>query len=67
MYIEKELFEYIYKGNQPEHPKQETFSFREICETETLKIINSLRKNKATVFKDIPKKIMTQLMSSLTG
>ena len=36
------------------YPKQETSSFREIRETETLEIIKSLPKNKATVFKDIP-------------
>ena len=36
MHIEKELFEYINKENQPSYPKQETFSFREIRETETL-------------------------------
>ena len=40
------------------YPKQETFSFREIRETETLEIIKSLPKNKATVFKDIPMRII---------
>ena len=58
MHIEKELFEYINKENQPSYPKQETFSFREIRETETLEIIKSLPKNKATVFKDIPMRII---------
>ena len=68
MHIEKELFEYINKENQPSYPKQETFSFREIRETETLEIIKSLPKNKATVFKDIPIELSkTQLMSTLTG
>ena len=43
MYIEKELkiFECIYKENQPSYHKQETFSLRERCETETLEIIKS--------------------------
>ena len=58
MHIEKELFEYINKENQPSYPKQETFSFREIRETETLEIIKSLPKNKATVFKDIPMRMI---------
>ena len=40
------------------YPKQETFCFREIRETETLEIIKSLPKNEATVFKDIPMKII---------
>ena len=35
------------------YPKQETFSIREIRETETLEIIKSLPKIKPTVFKDI--------------
>ena len=35
------------------YPKQETFSTREIRETETLEVIKRLPKNKATVFKDI--------------
>ena len=47
----------IKKINQ-NYPKTETFSFREICETETLEIIKSLPKNKATVFKDIPMRII---------
>ena len=47
----------IKKINQS-YPKTETFSFREICETETLEIIKSLLKNKATVFKDIPMRII---------
>ena len=47
----------IKKINQS-YPKQETFSFREIRETETLEIIKSLPKNKATVFKDIPIRII---------
>ena len=42
----------IKKINQ-NYPKTETFSFLEIRETETLEIIQSLPKNKATVFKDI--------------
>ena len=56
MYIEKELklFRYIYKKINQSYPKQETFSFREISETETLDIIKSVPKNKAAVFKDIP-------------
>ena len=41
----------VKKINQS-YPKEETFSFREIRETETLEIIKSLLKNKATVFKD---------------
>ena len=40
------------------YPKQETLSFREIRQTETLEIIKSLPKNKATVFKDIPMRII---------
>ena len=40
------------------YPKQETFSFRKIRETETLEIIKSLPKNKATVFKDPPMRII---------
>ena len=48
---------YINKINQS-YPKTETFSFREIRETETLEIIKSLPKNKATVFKDIPMRII---------
>ena len=40
------------------YSKTETFSFREIRETETLKIIKSLPKNKTTVFKDIPMRII---------
>ena len=47
----------IKKINQS-YPKTETFSFREIRETETLEIIKSLPKNKATVFKDIPMRII---------
>ena len=47
----------IKKINQS-YPKQETFSFREIRETETLEIIKSLPKNKATVVKDIPMRII---------
>ena len=41
----------IKKINQS-YPKTETFSCREIRETETLEMIKSLPKNKATVFKD---------------
>ena len=55
MYIEKELFEYIYTKN---YPKQETFSFCKTRETQTLEIIKSLLKNKATVFKGIPMRII---------
>ena len=40
------------------YPKQETLSFREIRQTETLEIIKSFPKNKATVFKDIPMRII---------
>ena len=47
----------IKKINQ-NYPKTEIFSFREIRETETLEIIRNLPKNKATVFKDIPMKII---------
>ena len=47
----------IKKINQS-YPKTETFSFREIRETETIEIIKSLPKNKATVFKDIPMRII---------
>ena len=47
----------IKKINQS-YPKQETFSFREIHETETLEIIKSLLKNKATLFKDIPRRMI---------
>ena len=47
----------IKKTNQS-YPKKETFSFRELRETETLEIIKSLPKNKATVFKDIPMRII---------
>ena len=49
----------IKKINQS-YPKTETFSFREIRETETLEIIKSLPKNKATVFKNIPMKIINE-------
>ena len=55
--VKLELFEYIYKENQPVTLRQ-TFSFREIRETETLEIIKSLPKNKATVLKDISMKII---------
>ena len=47
------------------YPKQETFSFCEIRETETLEIVKSLRKNKATVFKDIPMRIIKKHGSCL--
>ena len=47
----------IKKINQSYH-KQETFSSREIQETETLEIIKSLLKNKATLFKDIPRRMI---------
>ena len=47
----------IKKTNQS-YPKTETFSFRGIRETETLEIIKSLPKNKATVVKDIPMRII---------
>ena len=47
----------IKKINQS-YPKKETFSFREIREIETLEVIKSLPKNKATVFKDIPMKVI---------
>ena len=46
----------IKKINQS-YPKKKTFFFREIRETET-EIIKSLPKNKATVFKDIPTRII---------
>ena len=39
MYSEKELFQNIYKEINQIYPKQGTFSFREIRETETLEII----------------------------
>ena len=48
---------YIKKINQS-YPKTETFSFREIRETETLETIKSLRKNKAALFKGIPMRII---------
>ena len=35
------------------YPKQETFPFHEIHETETLEIIKNLRQNKAAVFNEI--------------
>ena len=47
----------IKKINQS-YPKKETFSFHEIRETETLEIIKSLPKNKATVYKDIQIRII---------
>ena len=47
----------IKKINQS-YPKTETFPFREIRETETLEIIKSLPKKKATVFKDIAMRII---------
>ena len=47
----------IKKINQSYH-KQETFSSREIQETETLEIIKSLLKNKANLFKDIPRRMI---------
>ena len=40
------------------YPKIKTFSFRENRKTETLKIIKSLPKNKAAVFKDVPMRII---------
>ena len=49
----------VKKINQS-YPKTETFSFREIRETETLEIIKSLPKNKATVFKNIPMRIINE-------
>ena len=47
----------IKKINQS-YPKQKTFLFCEIRETETLEIIKSLLKNKAIVFKDIRMRII---------
>ena len=47
----------IKKINQSYH-KQDTFSSREIQETETLEIIKSLLKNKATLLKDIPRRMI---------
>ena len=47
----------IKKINQSYH-KQDTFSSREIQETETLEIIKSLLKNKANLFKDIPRRMI---------
>ena len=47
----------VKKINQS-YPNTKTFSFCEIRETETLEIIKSLPKNKATVFKDIPMRII---------
>ena len=58
MYIEKELLQYIYKKINQSYPKKENLSYREICEIQTLEIIKSLPKNKATVFKDIPMRII---------
>ena len=37
---------------------KEIFTFREFKETEIIKIIKELSKNKASIFKDIPVKIM---------
>ena len=54
----------IKKINQS-YPKQETFSFREIRETETLEIIKSLPKNKTTVFKEIQMTVMKESGSCL--
>ena len=51
MYIEKELLQYIYKKINQSYPKKENLSYREICDIQTLEIIKSLPKNKATVFK----------------
>ena len=53
MHFEKELkiFECTYKENQPSYPKQETFSLRESCETETLEIINRFPKIKLLCLK----------------
>ena len=47
----------VKKTNQI-YPKAETFSFHEIRETKTLEIIEKLPKNTATVFKDIPMRII---------
>ena len=47
----------IKKTNQS-YPKQETFSFHGIRETETWEIIKSLSKNKVTVFEDIQMRII---------
>ena len=49
----------VKKINQS-YPETEPFSFREIRENETLQIIKSLPKNKATVFKDIPMRIINE-------
>ena len=47
----------IKKINQT-YLKEDTFVFGQIRETETIEIIKSLPKNKATVFKDIPMRII---------
>ena len=46
------------KKINPSYPKTEPSSFREIRETETLEIIESLPKNTANVFKYIPMRII---------
>ena len=49
----------VKKINQS-YPKTETFSFREIRQAETLEITKSLPKNKATVFENIPMRIINE-------
>ena len=62
---QERVFEYIYKETNQSYPKTETFSFHKICETETIKIIKSLPKNKATFFKDIPMRTIKDAASCL--
>ena len=65
MYIEKELFNTSIKKINQSYHKQENFSFREILETESLEIIKRLPKQKATVLKDIPIRIIKKRSSCL--
>ena len=58
MYIEKELLNTSIKKINQSYHKQENFSFREIRKTESLEIIKRLPKQKATVLKDIPIRII---------
>ena len=57
---------YIYKETNQSYPKTENFSFHKICETETIEIIKSLPKNKATVFKDISMRIIKDAAHAYT-
>ena len=63
---QERVLEYIYKETNQSYPKTENFSFHKICETETIEIIKSLPKNKATVFKDISMRIIKDAAHAYT-